>query len=426
MPAHAPSYFSPAPIVDKTRHHRSRRAVLSSAAFAAALCVFPVSAAFAADPGPQPVTATDIASVSAAPAQLLASTAWETTGAVDQNGAPVALDDPAVRNFVGWAYYNTDGTFTMYNLDDTPKMQGDWEVSPDGTTRTLVAKDATGTTLFTRVVPITVLTAEEFTYRIVPDTAQPDVYVDIIHTPTTHTEPGTVDYSQLLASTAWETTGAVDQNGAPVALDDPAVRNFVGWAYYNTDGTFTMYNLDDTPKMQGDWEVSPDGTTRTLVAKDATGTTLFTRVVPITVLTAEEFTYRIVPDTAQPDVYVDIIHTPTTHTEPGTVTTDPEPEPEPTDPGTTDPGTTDPGTTDPGTTGPGTTDPGTSTEEPAVPQGDPRSPSKPATTAGGAKAPEQLAVTGADIPALAGVAAAALALLGGTTAVVARVLRRAQ
>ena len=299
MPAHAPSYFSPAPIVDKTRHHRSRRAVLSSAAFAAALCVFPVSAAFAADPGPQPVTATDIASVSAAPAQLLASTAWETTGAVDQNGAPVALDDPAVRNFVGWAYYNTDGTFTMYNLDDTPKMQGDWEVSPDGTTRTLVAKDATGTTLFTRVVPITVLTAEEFTYRIVPDTAQPDVYVDIIHTPTTHTEPGTV-------------------------------------------------------------------------------------------------------------------------------TTDPEPEPEPTDPGTTDPGTTNPGTTDPGTTGPGTTDPGTSTEEPAVPQGDPRSPSKPATTAGGAKAPEQLAVTGADIPALAGVAGAALALLGGTTAVVARVLRRAQ
>ena len=410
MTAHTPPRSTAAPITRAARSHRSRGALLTSAAFAAALCVLPAGAAFAAAPGSEaPATASALAATPSSPAELLASTAWETTAATDQHGTPVALDDPAVANFVGWAYYNTDGTFTMYNLDDTPKMQGDWEVSPDGTTRTLVAKDASGTVLFTRVVPITVLTTEEFTYRIVPDAAQPDVYVDIVHTPTTHPEPGTVDYAQLLASTAWETTAATDQHGTPIALDDPAVANFVGWAYYNTDGTFTMYNLDDTPKMQGDWEVSPDGTTRTLVAKDASGTVLFTRVVPITVLTTEEFTYRIVPDAAQPDVYVDIVHTPTTHPEPGTVAPEPEPEPAP--------------EPEP--------EPQPEPEPEPAPTPEPASPTPSAeagpsgTPGGGTKAPAELAVTGSGAPALAGVAGIALALLGGATALAARLLRRA-
>ncbi|WP_222165192.1 DUF4822 domain-containing protein [Edaphocola aurantiacus] len=123
------------------------------------------------------------------PSQLLSRTPWETTNAQNNNGQDVALTDANVSNFVGFAYFKEDGTFTMYNLDDTPKMHGDWSVSADGKTRTIVAKNDAGTVLFTRVVDITVLNKVEFTYRIYPNSNDQTVYFDIIHTPTTHIEP---------------------------------------------------------------------------------------------------------------------------------------------------------------------------------------------------------------------------------------------
>lgn len=155
---------------------------------AVALGLVPAGGAFAAESTSAPISAVSAAAPTGS--DVLAGTPWETTDAVDQDGNQVALTDEAVANFVGWAYYKTDGTFTMYNLDDTPKMQGDWTVTPDGTERTLVAKDADGAVLFERTVPITVLTDDEFTYRVIPDETVPDVYYDIIHTPTDHPEPG--------------------------------------------------------------------------------------------------------------------------------------------------------------------------------------------------------------------------------------------
>lgn len=123
------------------------------------------------------------------PSELLASTPWETTNAKNNKNENVALTDPNVSNFVGFAYFKADGTFTMYNLNDTPKMHGDWSVSADGKTRTIVAKNDAGTVLFTRVVDITVLTKKEFTYRIYPNNDDKTIYFDIIHTVTTHPEP---------------------------------------------------------------------------------------------------------------------------------------------------------------------------------------------------------------------------------------------
>lgn len=123
------------------------------------------------------------------PSEVLASTAWETTSAKNNKGENVALTDANVSNFVGFAYFKSNGTFTMFNLDDSPKMRGDWSVSADGKTRTIVAKNAAGETLFTRVVDITVLTKQEFTYRIYPNNDNKTVYFDIVHTPTTHKEP---------------------------------------------------------------------------------------------------------------------------------------------------------------------------------------------------------------------------------------------
>ena len=123
------------------------------------------------------------------PSEILASTPSETTNAKNNKGESVVLTDANVSNFVGFAYFKSDGTFTMFNLDNSPKMHGDWTVSADGKTRTIVAKNAAGETLFTRVVDITVLTKKEFTYRVYPNANDKTIYFDIIHTPTTHQEP---------------------------------------------------------------------------------------------------------------------------------------------------------------------------------------------------------------------------------------------
>ncbi|MGW4741438.1 DUF4822 domain-containing protein [Nocardia xishanensis] len=68
-------------------------------------------------------------------------------------------------------------------------LGGDWSVSPDGRTRTIVAKNDAGQEQFRRVVDIVTLDDKRFTYRVYPDPANKAVYYDIIHTPTTHAEP---------------------------------------------------------------------------------------------------------------------------------------------------------------------------------------------------------------------------------------------
>ncbi|MEV0245603.1 DUF4822 domain-containing protein [Nocardia sp. NPDC050712] len=123
------------------------------------------------------------------PAATLAATAWETTSATNASGTEVPLTDDNVKNYVGYAYFKPDGTFTMVNLDDSPKMRGDWTVSPDGKTRTIVVKNEAGQEQSRRTVDIVALDDKEFTYRVYPDAADKAVYYDIIHTPTTHPEP---------------------------------------------------------------------------------------------------------------------------------------------------------------------------------------------------------------------------------------------
>ncbi|WP_460799174.1 DUF4822 domain-containing protein [Microbacterium sp. GXF0217] len=134
----------------------ARRSVIAASAVALATgAIVPTTAAVAV-----PTASASVASVRMAqtPSDVLASTPWKTTRAFDQDGDRVALDDAAVSNFVGWAYFDAYGTYTMYNLDDSPKLQGDWTVTPDGSERWINAKDAAGNVLFQRVVPITELT----------------------------------------------------------------------------------------------------------------------------------------------------------------------------------------------------------------------------------------------------------------------------
>lgn len=170
----------------------SRRPALTASAIAIAVSALVPVSAMAAEAPAAPASAS-AALKDATPSDLLASTPWKTTSAVDQDGNRVALDDPAVSNFVGWAYFDADGTYTMYNLDDSPKMNGDWTVAPDGSERWINSKDANGKVLFERTVPITQLDKNTFTYRVVPNADDPSVYYDIVHTKTNHAEPGTDD-----------------------------------------------------------------------------------------------------------------------------------------------------------------------------------------------------------------------------------------
>lgn len=167
----------------------SRKLIAASTIALAAVAIVPTTAAAAA---PAAATASFAAgSKTMTPYETLASTPWKTTSALDAQGNRVALDNPAVSNFVGWAYFKADGTFTMYNLDNSPKMHGDWNVPADGATRWIAAKDANGNVLFQRVVPIVELNKNVFTYRVFPNAADTSVYYDIVHTKTNHVEPGT-------------------------------------------------------------------------------------------------------------------------------------------------------------------------------------------------------------------------------------------
>ncbi|SDJ79804.1 DUF4822 domain-containing protein [Chryseobacterium jejuense] len=248
------------------------------------------------------------------PSQVLASTPWETTGAKDKNGATVALTDANVAGYVGFAYFKADGNFAIYSLTDVLRSRGTWSVDAQGKTRTIAALNPDGTTIFKRDVEILVLNRNEFTYRIRPNAADQSIYYDIIHTRTPHAEPKNGQLT--LASTPWKTTGAKNNSGSDVALDNASVAGYVGYSYFKANGTFKIFGLNDVLRSQGTWTISPDGKTRTLVALDASGNVLFTRTVEILVLNENTFTYRITPDAAQPTVFYDIIHTKDSHKEP--------------------------------------------------------------------------------------------------------------
>ncbi|GAB3619777.1 hypothetical protein GCM10027417_10380 [Glutamicibacter endophyticus] len=165
---------------------RSKPAMTISALGSALLAVGLLTAC--GNTGAQEPAPSAESSAAQSPSQVLSSTAWETTGAVDQDGNEVPLTDERAANYVGFAYFNEDGSFQMYTLEDEPKMQGEWTVDEAGTARHIVAKDGDGETLFERDSQITELTGEEFTYRV-PSEGNDGQYVDIIHTPTDHLEP---------------------------------------------------------------------------------------------------------------------------------------------------------------------------------------------------------------------------------------------
>ncbi|SIQ42262.1 protein of unknown function [Chryseobacterium sp. RU37D] len=248
------------------------------------------------------------------PSQILSSTPWETTAARDKDGNPVDLNDAKVNGFVGFAYFKTDGNFAIYGLNDVLRSRGTWSVDPIGKTRTITALRADGATVFSRDVDILVLNKNEFTYRIHTNASDPSEFYDIVHTRVVHPEP---HLGQLiLASHAWETKDALDNQGNHVDLNNAAVNGFVGYGYFNPGGAYRIYGLNNVLRSQGRWLVSLDGKTRTIIALDDNGNELFTRNVDILVLDDTTFTYRIHPNQAYPSIYYDIVHKSVNHPQP--------------------------------------------------------------------------------------------------------------
>lgn len=117
-------------------------------------------------------------------------------------------------------------------------------------------------------------------------------------------------YEKNMTGKTWITTEAIDQKGKIIPNVDQRVSNYFGIADYFSDNTFKMLTLDGKPKAQGEWSISEDGKTRTLIARDADGKILFNRVVENVKVTPEEYTYRIYPDSNNKNEYFDIVHKP--------------------------------------------------------------------------------------------------------------------
>lgn len=116
------------------------------------------------------------------------------------------------------------------------------------------------------------------------------------------------DYEKVMVDKVWVTTDSIDNKGRNIAAKDKRVMNFYGLAEYKKDGTFVMFTPEGQQKLAGDWSFSPDGSIRTLVAKDADGNILFSRNVENITVKPNEYTYRIYPTASNKKQYIDIVH----------------------------------------------------------------------------------------------------------------------
>lgn len=117
-------------------------------------------------------------------------------------------------------------------------------------------------------------------------------------------------YENQMIDKVWITTDAVNAQKEAVPSSDKNVNGFFGIAEYKEDGTFKMYTQEGKLKLSGDWSMSEDGKSRTLVAKKPDGSVMFTRTVENVTVEPGEYTYRIYPNAEDTQVYFDIIHKP--------------------------------------------------------------------------------------------------------------------
>ncbi|MHC5225012.1 DUF4822 domain-containing protein [Ignatzschineria sp. LJL83] len=118
------------------------------------------------------------------------------------------------------------------------------------------------------------------------------------------------EHEKVMVGKTWVTTNAIDHNIRSIGANDSRVSQYYGTANYYRNGKFVMHTPEGVQKLQGDWSISEDGKTRTLVAKDKDGKVLFTRDVENTSVTPTDYVYRLYPSQYNKNQYIDILHQP--------------------------------------------------------------------------------------------------------------------
>ncbi|WP_392565173.1 DUF4822 domain-containing protein [Utexia brackfieldae] len=117
-------------------------------------------------------------------------------------------------------------------------------------------------------------------------------------------------YENLMTNKVWITTEAVNADNQIIPSSDKSVNGFFGIAEYNANGTFKMFTQEGKLKLAGDWSISQDGKSRTLIAKKPDGSVMFTRTVENVTVEPNLYVYRIYPEANNKNVYFDIVHKP--------------------------------------------------------------------------------------------------------------------
>jgi len=196
--------------------------------------------------------------------KTLSSTNWQGTKAYDKEGNDLTKEN---ANFIGLALY--DEKTSQYEFFDktTKKSRGDrgtYFVTNDGKIRVLISK----TYKYQAIVAITELNKDMFTYkRLGKDKNGNKVEIFVEHVPDnesrlTLTKPqeklskstGTIttniDGDNILSSTLWQGTQALDVSGNDVT---PYNKNYIGIAKYDyKTNKYEFFNAQ-TGKSRGDY-----------------------------------------------------------------------------------------------------------------------------------------------------------------------------
>ncbi|MBO0423660.1 DUF4822 domain-containing protein [Enterococcus plantarum] len=254
------------------------------------------------------------------PNQVLGSTNWEGTFVYDAQGNDVTSQN---SNFIGRAKY--DATTNRYEFFDkqTNVSRGDkgvFFVTPDGKKRILLSELG-----YRAVVDMVRLDKDMFTYRregVQKDGSNGFVFVEHVpysgeltftsQPPVRSKETGTIIKDQpgidILSSTFWQGTKALDENGNDVSEYN---RGYLGLARYdNKSGRYEFFDTEG--KSRGDfgyYDVILDNKERTHISVGSN----YAATLELTELNSGRFTYaRNGKDATGQDITITVEHEPYT------------------------------------------------------------------------------------------------------------------
>ncbi|MDL0435463.1 MULTISPECIES: DUF4822 domain-containing protein [unclassified Niallia] len=255
-------------------------------------------------------------------ADILGSTNWQGTRVYDKDNNDLTKEN---ANFIGLAKYDSvTGHYEFFNAEtgETRGDEGTFFMTNDGAKRILISS----TMNYQAVVDITELEADIFTYkRMGKDADNNDIEVFVEHIPydeneLTFTTPaqnltastGDIvteeDGDNILGSTLWQGTKAVDEEGNDVTMYN---ENFISLAKFDKyTNQYEFFNLE-TGESRGDFgyfDVTNDNKIRAHVS---IGENKYGAALELTELNENRFTYkRVGKDAEGKDITIFVEHEP--------------------------------------------------------------------------------------------------------------------